>query len=310
MEKFAEQIMEELDRMLDDDYWMKYMETEKGNGMIYHGILIVKENEDTGPLVYIDYYLKKYQEGSLTIPEIASAILYRIGQHPVPSAAIDRIRNHYDEVKEEIRIAVCNYMANEEELIHYPHQRLLDLAVFYYIPLQGMNGWEGTIRISYLLLEKWDITEQDLFRQAEWNARHRISFTMTSFRDFLKGFFEKRVGKEAAQAIEKIKPRFFSVKWYILSNAEHFWGAGLIADWPVLQSLAERFQDDIVIYPCSIHELIIMKKSDYGTNPLSPDNVEEINEEKVPWEERLSNNIYLYSREKKELMVYMEGGLL
>ena len=41
MEKFAEQIMEELDRMLDDDYWMKYMETEKGNGMIYHGILIV-----------------------------------------------------------------------------------------------------------------------------------------------------------------------------------------------------------------------------------------------------------------------------
>lgn len=232
--------------------------------MIYHGILIVKENEDTGPLVYIDYYLKKYQEGSLTIPEIASAILYRIGQHPVPSASIDRIRNHYDEVKEEIRIAVCNYMANEEELIHYPHQRLLDLAVFYYIPLQGMNGWEGTIRVSYLLLEKWDITEQDLFRQAEWNARHRTSFTMTSFRDFLKGFFEKRVGKEAAQAIEKIKPRFFSVKWYILSNAEHFWGAGLIADWSVLQSLAERFQDDIVIYPCSIHELIIMKNPIMG----------------------------------------------
>ena len=106
MEEFANWIMDELEKLLGEDYWMKYMEMEKGNGKIYHGILIAKETDDIGPLVYIDFYMKKYQEGSLTIPEIASAILYQIKQHPAPVSATERIQKHYDEIREEIRTAV------------------------------------------------------------------------------------------------------------------------------------------------------------------------------------------------------------
>lgn len=43
MEEFANWIMDELEKLFGEDYWMKYMEMEKGNGKIYHGILIVKK---------------------------------------------------------------------------------------------------------------------------------------------------------------------------------------------------------------------------------------------------------------------------
>ena len=310
MEEFANWIMDELEKLLGEDYWMKYMEMEKGNGKIYHGILIAKETDDIGPLVYIDFYMKKYQEGSLTIPEIASAILYQIKQHPAPVSAMERIQKHYDEIREEIRTAVCNYMANEEELRYIPHRRLLDLAVFYYIPLQGENGWDGVIRINYQLLEDWNITEDELVRQAESNFSRLEDCRVISARRFMENMLIKHLGSEKTEILKKRKLRLLDVKAQIVSNKEHYWGACFLANQAVLQCLADSLQDDLVIFPLSVHEIVVVKLQDYGEFPITPDDIEEINNDKVAREDRLSNNIYLYSKDREELVIYMEGGLL
>lgn len=91
MEEFAKWIMDELEKLLGEEYWMKYMETKKGNGKIYHGILIAKETDDIGPLVYIDFYMKKYQEGSpgnrfcySLSDQTASGTCFRLGKNPEP----------------------------------------------------------------------------------------------------------------------------------------------------------------------------------------------------------------------------------
>ena len=310
MQEFAKWIMDELEKLLGEEYWMKYMETKKGNGKIYHGILIAKETDDIGPLVYIDFYMKKYQEGSLTIPEIASAILYQIRQHPAPVSALERIQNHYDEIREEIRTAVCNYMANEEDLRYIPHKRLLDLAVFYYIPLLGKNGWDGVIRINYQLLEDWNITEDELVKQAESNFRQLEDCRVISARRFMENMLIKHFGPKKAEMLKKRKLRLPNVKVQIVSNKEHYWGACFLTNHATLQCLADSLQDDLVIIPLSVHEMIVVKMQDYGEFPITPDDLEEINNDDVAKEDRLSNNIYLYSRDREELMVYMEGGLL
>lgn len=310
MEEFAKWIMDELEKLLGEDYWMKYMETKKGNGKIYHGILIAKETDDIGPLVYIDFYMKKYQEGSLTIPEIASAILYQIRQHPAPVSALERIQNHYAEIREEIRTAVCNYMANEEDLRYIPHKRLLDLAVFYYIPLLGKNGWDGVIRINYQLLEDWNITEDELVRQAESNFSQLEDCRVISARRFMENMLIKHLGPKKTETLKKRKLRLPNVKAQIVSNKEHYWGACFLTNHDALQCLADSLQDDLVIIPLSVHEIIVVKMQDYGEFPITPDDLEEINNDDVAKEDRLSNNIYLYSRDREELMVYMEGGLL
>lgn len=100
------------------------------------------------------------------------------------------------------------------------------------------------------------------------------------------------------------------MKAQIVSNKEHYWGACLLANHAALQCLADSLQDDLVIIPLSVHEIIVVKMQDYGEFPITPDDLEEINHDDVAKEDRLSNNIYLYSRDREELMIYMEGGLL
>ncbi|HJC23252.1 MAG TPA: hypothetical protein H9761_06055 [Candidatus Eisenbergiella merdavium] len=310
MEEFAEWIMDELEKMLGEDYWMEYKEMEKGNGKIYHGILIVKEAEDIGPLVYIDYYMKKYQEGSLTIPEIASAIVYQISQHPAPVSAMERIQNHYEEIKGEIRTAVCNYVANEADLVYIPHKKLLDLAVFYYIPLKGKNGWDGVLRISHKLLKNWDVSEEEMIKQAEANFRRLEDCSVISARSFVENMLIKYIGKRRYKMLKKKKPRLLDIKARIVSNKEHYWGACFLANNSVLQCLADSLQDDLIIIPLSVHEIIVQRRRDYNTVPVTTIDLEEINKEEVAKEDRLSNNIYLFCRDRKELMIYMEGDLL
>lgn len=309
MEEFANLIMDELEKLLGESYWMKYMGKEKGNGKIYHGILIAKKEEDIGPLVYIDYYMEKYQEGSLTIPEIASAILEMIAQHPAPAVDMDKIQNHYEAIKGQIRTAVCNYMANEEDLLGMPHKKFLDLATFYYVPIHGVEGWNGALRIRNELLRRWKISSEELIIQAERNSKRLERYSIFPVNAFMENLLEKYLGKEKAESVIKAKPNFPSVKGHIVTNIEHFWGAGILANKSMLKNLADRFQDDIIIFPMSIHELIVIKKADYAEMPIGPDRMEEINQD-VSEEERLSNNIYLYSRDRMELMIYREGGLL
>lgn len=310
MEEFANWIMDELEKLLGEDYWMKYMEMEKGNGKIYHGILIVKKGEDTGPLVYIDYYLEKYQEGGLTIPEIASAIRKMVRQHPAPVVDMDKIQNCYEAIKDQIKTAVCNYMANEEDLLGMPHKKFLDLATFYYVPIHGVNGWDGALRIRNEQLRLWKISSEELIKQAERNTRHLEKYSLFPVNTFMENLLEKFLGEEEAKTILESESEILSIKGHIVTNMEHFWGAGILANNSMLKNLADRFQDDIVIFPVSIHELIVVKKADYAEIPLGPDEIEEINQDSVHEEERLSNNIYLYSRDRMELKIYREGGPL
>ena len=309
MEEFAYWITDELEKLLGESYWMKYMEKEKGNGKIYHGILIAKKEEDIGPLVYIDYYMEKYQEGSLTIPEIASAILEKIAQHPAPAVDMDKIQNHYEAIKDQIRTAVCNYMANEEDLLGMPHKKFLDLATFYYVPIHGVEGWNGALRIRNELLRRWKISSEELIIQAEKNTRRLEKYSIFPVNTFMENLLEKFLEEEAKTILES-KSEILSIKGHIVTNMEHFWGAGILANNSMLKNLADRFQDDIVIFPVSIHELIVVKKADYAEMPLGPDEIEEINQDSVHEEERLSNNIYLYSRDRMELRIYREGGPL
>ena len=97
---------------------------------------------------------------------------------------------------------------------------------------------------------------------------------------------------------------------HVVWNKEHYGGACFLAYPAVCQCLADSLQDDLVIFPLSVHEIVVVKLQDYGEFPITPDDIEEINNDKVAREDRLSNNIYLYSRDREELVIYMEGGLL
>ena len=64
---------------------------------------------------------------------------------------------------------------------------------------------------------------------------------------------------------------------------------------------------NLLIYPSSIYEIVILAYRNWDEDRISPQVVREMNEKGLPREARLSNCIYRYGREKKEVSIFRKG---
>ena len=80
-------------------------------------------------------------------------------------------------------------------------------------------------------------------------------------------------------------------------------GASCILYEGVLAEFAERMGSDVIILPSSIHEAILLPDKDEMDYSDMRDMVKSINESEVPDEDILSDQVYRYSLEKREVEV-------
>lgn len=77
-----------------------------------------------------------------------------------------------------------------------------------------------------------------------------------------------------------------------------------------IKNFADRLGQDIIILPSSIHEVLLVADSgNYDFEDMSR-LVKEINDTEVPPEDRLSNQIYRYSREYGQITIVSHGAAL
>ena len=95
----------------------------------------------------------------------------------------------------------------------------------------------------------------------------------------------------------------FFIPMYILSNAETDNGAAALCYKGVLDDFARKIGDDLVILPSSVHETILLpmhKNDDIGR---LRDMVYDINRTVLDRSEFLSDNVYIFNRESKQLAI-------
>ena len=89
---------------------------------------------------------------------------------------------------------------------------------------------------------------------------------------------------------------------YVLTNVGKYNGAAAILDEKLMEQISEKFQEGFYIIPSSIHETLIVPKSQPLTITYLENMVSEINATEVSPEEMLSNHIYEYDAEKHEII--------
>ena len=89
---------------------------------------------------------------------------------------------------------------------------------------------------------------------------------------------------------------------HVLTNKERINGAACILYEGKQEEIATLLNDDYYVLPSSVHEVIIMPKSKGTDENYLSQMVNEINHEQLAQEEILSNHVYLYARDKKELV--------
>ena len=289
---------------LPDNYTVSGHATTKNNGVKRNGILI-NGGEVVSPIIYVDDLINE----EFSAEEIAVRVVeqYKEAKEKEIPLDINEISD-YSEMKEKICYRLINMKANEEMLKNVPYEQINnELALVYFLDL----GIDATITVTNALADVWGVSSKELYGVAKDNTpllyppnlksmtdtmidlmgndieMMKIQFGKTDldddgFRDFLK---QEVIGEE--------------VPLYVLRGRETYGATALIYD-DMIAILHERFGDAYVI-PSSIHEVLIVpvdlaKERNIYSNEIKT-LVEQVNETTVSPEERLSDNVFVITKD-------------
>lgn len=172
----------------------------------------------------------------------------------------------------------------------------LDMEIYYSVFLSEENGQVASTRVDNYLLEKWGVTESDVFEVAKANAEKEAK--VISLIDLMMKIKRETCGLLPVEPYDENG----AVPMYVITNNQCVNGAASIISTDVMDKVAEYMDGDVIILPSSIHEVIIIKDGTGNYEDLAS-MVRDINGEYVASEEVLTNSVYVYDREAKEIRI-------
>lgn len=199
----------------------------------------------------------------------------------------------FEKAKERIIIKLVNYSQNEELLREIPHQKFYDLAIIYVVAVCDFMSEYATILIHNQHLSLWGISSDDLYTLAMENTPKLLPYR-----------FDK-MEKVLEHLIDTPLPFATEIHMFILTNHIKIHGSTCMVYPGLLKALAENLNDNLLIIPSSIHEVLIIPEKtiqdEYTLNDFK-EMINEVNETQITDDEILSDHAYLYLKESGHLV--------
>ena len=192
----------------------------------------------------------------------------------------------YREARERLVYRLIQTRRNERLLQQIPHVPYLDLSIVFELYWK-QEDQHCSCLVYNSHLEQWGVTPEEVERQARENTPIRLPAVFDSLEQMLLPMMGGL----------RQEPSGLSV----LSNREGFHGAAAILYPGELKRAADQLQNDLVVLPSSIHEVLLLPDDpgqDYG---MLTRLVQEINRNEVEQEEWLSDHPYRYLRQEDRL---------
>lgn len=297
-EEFKEKTVEELEKITKGKK-AEIREVLKNNGVRRHGAILYSPQETAFPTVYLEGHYERYRQGE-SFPEVIREIKKEFDSHRPPDnlPALSGF-TCWSLVKEKLDIKVVNYKANQELLEALPHRRFLDLAETYCYMQELGGGSRGTVLIDKSHLQMWGITQEELKECAHMCHKKRRAAWVKSL--------EEAVLWAAGQLLPEMEECLEGnpAKMYVAANAGSVSGASILLYPECFRGLAERLQKDLYILPSSVFEVLALPAGWEEPEELAG-MVWDVNRYEVPVEDRLSDSVYLYSRDSGEITLAWE----
>lgn len=210
---------------------------------------------------------------------------------------IARVRNVVDFVenltKEDI-LNLCQFRLRNEaragEIVPIsPYKRLHNMVALVVIPYDSNTG----ITMTYDFLKKKGIDPEELIRATEKNLENK-EFTVTSINSVLTKYLGEEIVSEMGED---------PFPMYVITSMEEKFGASAIMRKDILDVVVEKVKENIIILPCSRHDLIAVPESAFPLH-YAQEMIGEMNLctfDKSDW---LSDNVYVFDAKEKSIGMY------
>lgn len=307
--KFLETITTSLQGKLKDSYQFTVLQIPKNNGKILDGISIQRIGEEMAPTVYLNSYYEAFEDQDMTLAQILDDILLLLDCNPVPAAFNAEQIADFSFAKNKIMFKVIHAASNKALLADLPHLPTLDLAVIFYLFLDRNESGQMTALIHHEHKKLWNVSEKELMKLALVNTPATFPANIKSMMDVMKEIAKEHLGDDYNEEIMNVllKGDEAPAPLYVLSNQIGLNGAGCILYPDVIKNFADFLGSDLIILPSSIHEVLITPDNAEMTYEDFAEMVTGINQNEVPPEDQLSNQVYLYRRKDESLRIVSQS---
>lgn len=272
LKEFMEVIKERLKEKIGNNFVVK--EITKNNDVILNGIVFTNRT-----VVYIEDLFNAYINGK-TINEIINMI---VGMYHTNNSNISyEYFTDFNNVKDKLSLKLINREKNKEIMKLCPYKEYLDFILIVNININVFNS-VGAVKVTNDILKAWNKSFEDIFEIA-LNSTIPVVKSMVE----LFGFSEEDVNDFI----------------YVITNKDSYFGSAamLFNNNEPLIKIADKFNSDLYVFPCSVHEVIVIPIVDDNIDYLYS-MVKNINNTVINDKDYLSDNVYKYDKELNRISI-------
>ena len=144
-----------------------------------------------------------------------------------------RVLWDWEAAKAHIRAKLVNREMNRELLKRVPYREFLDLAVIYYVTVDGLSeGVNGAFTVSERNMEVWKKKEDELYRTAVFNMRLDGKTVFEDMEKIIRSIMPEEIPDFAVGI-----PKF---RFYVLTNPKKVFGAVELLDGSTLKEISDE----------------------------------------------------------------------
>lgn len=300
-ETFLATITQKLQERLGTDYQLALHPLQKNNGVTLDGLSILAPGEAAAPTVYLNAYYTQYQRG-MKLEDILTDIILLIRSTPVPVCPTAEEMRNFSSLKSKIMFKLIHAASNEALLSDIPFIPYLDLAIVFYLFLGRNETGQMTAMIHKDHQSQWNVSEHELWQISLENTEREFPAEVRSMADMMKSIAQENLGEQYDESLlDEMLHDEDNMPLFVLTNSVGVNGAGCLLYPDTLKNFADFLDQDLIILPSSIHEVLITPDTTETSYEELSAMVASINEQEVPVEDRLSNQVYLYKRSDHQL---------
>lgn len=291
-DKFVEWVAEDLQRLLGEDYRIESSLVRKNNGVNLKALTVQHTDNRVTPVIYMEPLYQSYKMGS-SIDRITQMILAKMKNEQPLSFTLAEDTKSFESVRDHIGFRLVSREKNEELLKDIPWTPWNDLAVIYYMHFGVREDKQVTTIIHNYQVENWNLSLDELHELAKENTPKLCPATIGRLDHIVLGWNDD---EEEMVTYDTENPML-----YVLSNQTGINGAACMLYDGVIKEFADKINSSLIILPSSIHEVLLLKYNVAVNLELFKNMVKRVNEEDVPAEDVLSDNVYIYCRETDQI---------
>ena len=330
--EFNQELQRRVQEQLGEGYNVSLTKSLKENDVNMPVISIEGGNKNRAQMYDYENYFQHYEEGML-LEEIVNMVIQKYKKQRIELPFDVKVFADYERVKRNIFPRLINPKFSKKYLADKVYREWLDLGVSYYFSFDladnlgeyGCNSRgkiEGRVAILKGHIEAWEISEEELHKQAMENQQRVLSPNVQDMYDVILQntieLIEEREGVLSSGRLTSEQLNFIVATLYLsqytrgqsfmLNNPEYYnYGAVQMYASNAIAEFAELVEGNVIIIPSSIDEVLLMKENESSPIEEVAKTVREVNETKVEPRMWLSNSVYRYNYKKKKIEVAYQG---